>query len=248
MDKLLELLLRNPIILFLVGAWVIGMITNVVKAKKKANDRRRAQEAAKPKVDTSVQRPLPEQRQAPVTRRQTQADPQSQTQPQVPTQPQTQAQRQPQAAGGRLGGQPGPSTAQSPEQIAREMRRILGIEPDDAPKPAAPSRSVPKPTPPPLQAPAEVAPVNPRDRRMGTHVDPHVGEGIRDRQMKATKVGQPRGGRGAIGNLGGRVKKRQVKARVSTRFSLDDLRKAIVINEILSPPVSVRSHEDRRPG
>ena len=32
MDKLLEALLRNPIILFVVGAWVVGMISNAAKS------------------------------------------------------------------------------------------------------------------------------------------------------------------------------------------------------------------------
>ena len=65
--------------------------------------------------------------------------------------------------------------------------------------------------------------------------------------MRATRVGKPRAGRGAIGNLGGRVTKKERVRRGGSRYSLDDLRKAMVLNEILSPPVSVRPHDDRRP-
>ena len=42
------------------------------------------------------------------------------------------------------------------------------------------------------------------------------------------------------------TKKERVR-RGGSRYALDDLRKAMVLNEILSPPVSVRPHDDRRP-
>lgn len=40
MDKLIELVMRNPLILLIVGAWVVGMVANAVKAQKKARERR----------------------------------------------------------------------------------------------------------------------------------------------------------------------------------------------------------------
>ena len=124
------------------------------------------------------------------------------------------------------------------------MRRILGLEPDP-PRPAPQPRPAPPPPPPPRR-PAREALEDDR-ARYASRVDPHVGESIRDRHMAATKVGQPRGGRGAIGNLGGRVAKQARQARRGSRYALDDLRQAIVINEILSPPVGLRDYDERRP-
>ena len=148
------------------------------------------------------------------------------------------AQKATKSASGPLAG----STAQTPEQIAREMRRILGLEqqPPAAAKPPA--------APPPIERPPEPIYVSTSEQTLESHVDPHVGERIRDRHLRESQVGKPRAGRGKLGGLGGRVESRKRVASAGSRYSLDDLRKAIVINEILSPPVSVRSHEDRRPG
>lgn len=242
MDKLIDLLLKNPIILFLIGAWVVGIISNAAKAKQKAAQRRKAEEAKKPKVDTTVRQPLPEQRQAPVAGRREAPPSRAQTAA-APTGPQAVGQQVSTGPGGRQAG----AMAQSPDEIAREMRRILGLDPEPAAKPA-PAAPRPRPTPPPIEKPPQPVRVSTQDRRLETHVDPHVGERIRDRHMQESQVGKPRAGRGAIGNLGGRVQQRKKVAGRSSRYSLDDLRKAIVINEILSPPVSVRPHEDRHPG
>lgn len=226
MDKLIELLLKNPIIAVFLVIWIAGSIGNAVQAKKRAEKRRRRSgpksEPAQTRVEP-VSRPSPVARQAP--------QPSSAPQPSPA----------PAAGGGRLSG----SAAQTPEQIAREMRRILGLEPDP-PRPAPPSRPAPPPPPPPPPGPAREA-LKDDLARYASRVDPHVGESIRDRHMAATKVGQPRGGRGAIGNLGGRVATQARQARRGSRYALDDLRRAIVINEILSPPVGLRGYEERRP-
>ncbi|MFN3240577.1 MAG: hypothetical protein ACE37K_03595 [Planctomycetota bacterium] len=236
MDKLFQVLMKNPIILFLIGAWLVGMIGNTIKARKKAAERRRAEEARRPKVDTSVQQPLPEQRQAPVVARREAPQSRTTTQPGGAQPTSAQAGR---GSGGRLAG----TGAQSPDEIAREMRRILGLDPE--PAPPAPR---PAPTPPPIEKPPEPVRTSTGSRRLDIHVDPHVGESIRDRHMQETRVGKPSAGRGAIGNLGGRVQQRRKAVGLGSRYSLEDLRQAIVINEILSPPVSVRPHDDRRPG
>ncbi|MCK5940793.1 MAG: hypothetical protein KAI24_02390 [Planctomycetes bacterium] len=232
MDKLFELLFRNPIILFLVGAWLVGMISNVAKARRKAAERRRTEGAPRPKQDTTVMAPIPQQRQASVAGK-GDVSASNLPLPSVPRREPPPVTASPPAA---------PPQSQSPEQIAREMRRILGLEPEPEPtvRKAPPRPPVQPPPPPPRR--------EERARGLPSHVDPHVGEGIRDRHMQRSKVGQPSKGRSAIGNLGGRVKKRKLAVARNSRYSLDDLRKAIVINEILSPPVSVRGHEDRRPG
>jgi hypothetical protein len=89
------------------------------------------------------------------------------------------------------------------------------------------------------------------EHHLELHEASRVGEGIRDRHLKRSQVGQSErrpSARGAIGNLGGRV---QAKTRVDVqaserRFAMDDLRRVIVMNEILSPPVAMRSPGGRR--
>lgn len=242
MDKLIELLVKNPILLLVLLAWVAGAVNQQLKKKSGGDDRRtqsrsrRLRRKAKDGQGPAVQQPVAQrQQQAPVARQQ-----------QAPVARQQQApvaQKAAKSAGGPLAG----STAQTPEQIAREMRRILGLE--QQPSAAASSPAPPPPIKrPPIERPPEPIRVSTSERTFETHVDPHVGERIRDRHLRETRVGKPRAGRDRLGSLGGRVEGRKRVASAGNRYSLDDLRKAIVINEILSPPVSVRSHEDRRPG
>ena len=243
MDKLIELLFREPLLLFVVGAWIFGMIGNAAKAKKKVQSRRRARPATEAKIEAAVQMPVVDRRRGVATQPRA-AGNLSGAAATAPPQPPPIAPSQARPAG---------SAAQTPEQIALEMRRVLGLE-------AAP--------PPPLRAPKSVAskpPSNPiapplissrtegnaaigaaKDRSLKTRVDPHVGERIRNRHMAESKVGLPRAGQGALGGLGGRVKPKQRPVARGSRYSLDDLRKAIVINEILNPPVSMRSYDERR--
>lgn len=226
MDKLLRLLFENPILLFILGAWVFGAISNAAKAKgKKGSDgrsaprsRRRRRREKKPAP--TVQQPLPAQTQAP------------------PRQKAPVARPAPQGRGPLAG-----SAAQTPEQIAREMRRILGLEPEPSPPSPPPMPA----SPPPIERPPAPIRVRTESREVGSRVDPHVGEQIRDRHMRESMVGKPHAGRSAIGSLGGRVGAREARVSRGSRYTLDDLRKAIVINEILSPPVGLRPHDDRRP-
>lgn len=242
MDKLIELLFREPLLLFVVGAWIFGMIGNAAKAKKKVESRRRARPATQAKIEAAVQKPVVDRRRG-VATQPSAAGTRSGASATATPPPLPIARSQ-----GRLAG----SAAQTPEQIALEMRRVLGLE---AGAPPRASKSVaPKPpsnpvAPPPISSQPEgnAAIGANRDRSLKTRVDPHVGERIRDRHMADSKVGVPRAGQGALGGLGGRVKHKQRAATRGSRYALDDLRKAIVINEILNPPVSMRSYDERRP-
>ena len=135
-----------------------------------------------------------------------------------------------------------PIARKTPEQIAQEMRRMLGLEPD--------VRVV---TPPPVRpVPASEVPqsswggASTSEARMQRQEPSHVGEILRDRHMRKTKVGQSSSrGPGAIGNLGGRVHASKKRDAVERRYPMSELRRAIVMNEILSPPVSLRP--DGRP-
>lgn len=133
------------------------------------------------------------------------------------------------------------------EDIAREMRRILGVETE----PTAGDRSaepVEPPQPPPLPArkPRPVAeterapvPVLPTTsaRKLTIHVDPHVGEGIPGRSLASGA----RVGTHELGSLGGRVHKVTARQATSSRYALTDLKRAIVLNEILGKPLALRS-------
>ena len=251
MDKLLELLFRQPLIALIVGAWVVSAVGNAIKGQRNARERSQKRKdpdpvsspSASPAVPpagqgakasrsvmggpgTGVQAPVKAQRQAPVIgRATTQASP---------------AAAKPAAKVAARG----PKT---PDQIAAEMRRIFGLE--DKP-PATPPPSTPAPNPP---APARMEPQPTASSSSAgravrstyeTSIDSHVGEAARDHHLRESTVGQVRGDRGAIGNLGGRVRKRKpVKASASRRFPLGDLRRVIVMNEILSPPVSLRGDD-----
>lgn len=239
MDKLIELLFREPLLLFVVGAWIFGMIGNAAKAKKKVESKRRARPATQAKVEAAVQAPVVDRRRRVATQPRAVSKP-SGAGAAVPPQLPAAARRQ-----GRLAG----SAAQTPEQIAQEMRRVLGLDagapPLRTPDAVAPTPSGDPVVPPPISSRPATQPVD--GRSLQTRVDPHVGERIRDRHMAASKVGAPRAGQSALGALGGRAKRNQRSVVRGSRFALDDLRKAIVINEILNPPVSLRSYDARRP-
>ncbi|MEZ6037770.1 MAG: hypothetical protein R3F29_09840 [Planctomycetota bacterium] len=213
--KILDFLLRNPIFLFVLLAWLVPMIGNILKKTEKA---RRARGSAPP--------PPPRQS--------------------IPSQAQPMPRREP-APVVQTVSRPSPSPAKSAEEVAREMRRILGLEPA-APKPA------PAPAPPPVRrapigAPIERPPqpikISTRDRKLELHADPHVGDSIRGRHLQKPRR-QPQSSRQGLGNLGGRVVDHAPRSRVGSRFALDDLKRAIVLSEILAPPVALRPFEERR--
>jgi hypothetical protein len=146
------------------------------------------------------------------------------------------------------GAPPRPARApqqRSPEEIAAEMRRILGMDPRPAPPaPARPPAPAARPPAPRLQHADEPrlgdAPVAVGSRPIGdlaVKVDPHVGETIRQRRAPATgSVGAV-----ALGDLGGRQRTgRVIERRGSSLVDLQDLPRAIVLREILDRPLALR--------
>jgi len=259
MDWLFELLRRQPFVALLIGAWLVGMVSNALKAQKKAKERREAQlrptkvsapeataaptvkQAAAAKgpgevvssMGTGQRAQLPSRRTAPASMRGSKKA--------------EAAWPEPKSAPAQAGPAPA-KKATSPDEIAAEMRRIFGLD----------SKPTPKVEPqPPRHEPVRVEPelVDPRSVRvrssepaLRSSVDSHVGESARDRHLQKTKVGQTRGNRGAIGNLGGRVQTtRKKRTHSARRFPMDDMKRIIVMNEILSPPVTMREPGNNPP-
>lgn len=259
MDKIIELLMKQPIIAFFLVIWVIGAIGNALKAKQKVKERNEAKTRPTPVaraessdspagnmpagsravggdkpgavvggMGTGQQKQLTAQRQAPISMR-------GRDRQVIPT------------------AKPVPATkpaAKSPDQVAREMRRILGLEPE-APKPvAAPAQPAPPPMRrEPVMIDHAAVQLSKSPSRAKQHMSSHVGEGMRDRHMAASKVGQTTrkpSSRGEIGNLGGRNKPRKRRPMEHIRrYPMTDLRRMIVMSELLSPPITMRPKSDR---
>ena len=135
-----------------------------------------------------------------------------------------------------------PEQPRSTEDVAAEMRRILGMETEPVrprPRPVAP----PPPQPPPPRAPRAEAGERPpqislpttQDRKLEIHVDPHVGEVMQRRHM-APKTAADRG----LGTLGGRTARQRRRMGIGDRYSLADLKTAFVLSEIIGPPRALR--------
>lgn len=149
-------------------------------------------------------------------------------------------------------GRPG-APQRSAEEVAAEMRRILGMDGDDAAEAdASPAAPPPRPavSPQPLvrrevalpeRPPAPLPSAEPRP--LPIHVAPHVGEGIEQRQAPvSSRVGAAAG----LGTLGGRVGGGPVRRRSSARLvDLTDLKRVLVMNEILGPPLALRGPAKR---
>ena len=273
MDKIIELLMKQPIIAFFLVIWVIGAIGNALKAKQKVKERNEAKTRPTPVaraessdslagnmsagsmsagniadravggskpgavvggMGTGQQKQLAAQRQAPTSMRgrDRQVIPTAKPVPAAKAVPATNP------------------AAKTPDQVAREMRRILGLEPE-APKPvAAPAQPAPPPMRrEPVMIDNAAVQLSKSPSRAKEHMSSHVGEGMRDRHMAASKVGQTTrkpSSRGEIGNLGGRNKprKRRLVERVR-RYPMTDLRRIIVMSELLSPPITMRPKSDR---
>ena len=283
MDKIIELLMKQPIIAFFLVIWVIGAIGNALKAKQKVKERNEAKTRPTPVaraessdslagnapagnapagnmsagstsagniadravggskpgavvggMGTGQQKQLAAQRQAPTSMRgrDRQVIPTAKPVPAAKAVPATNP------------------AAKTPDQVAREMRRILGLEPE-APKPvAAPAQPAPPPMRrEPVMIDNAAVQLSKSPSRAKEHMSSHVGEGMRDRHMAASKVGQTTrkpSSRGEIGNLGGRNKprKRRLVERVR-RYPMTDLRRIIVMSELLSPPITMRPQSDR---
>lgn len=193
MHPLVRFLFDNPLLLFLLVAWIGGAVARVAKRKQAQNA---GGGAAAPR-------------------------------------------RQP--SGSSRGDGP-----RSADEVAAEIRRALGL---DGPRESARREPQPPPVrrePAPVQSPvrrSEVerppTPVVPttQQRRLELHKAPQVGEGV---QRRPTFRPTPASASG-IGGLGGRnadpAAVTQVRRR---RFLPSDLAQAIVIAEVLGPPVAMR--------
>ncbi len=220
MDRLILFFQQNPILLFVAVAWILGMIGNAAKVAK--GKRQRTEMARLPESPSPTERVATPVRSHPVHER-------------------------------------------SADEIAREMRRLLGVEtePSSGDRSSSPAEASevrqPRPTVRPTlpaslpslpsqrrrnvpeleHAPTPVRPTT-SSRRLPIHVDPHVGEGISRRvSVQSGRVGESARAH-TIGNLGGRVVEVAHRAAVASRYALTDLKRAIVLSEILGPPMSLR--------
>jgi len=225
MRQIWDLLLANPIIFFVLAAWAAGAIGNALRTK-------------------SAQRKAAEQRT------------QRQLQPRPANQPPAQSARPEPARQARVEPPPLVRKAQtgggsrSPDEIAAEMRRILGLDVEITP--AVRERSEPvrreprRETVQPERPPTVVAPTT-QSRHLELHERSHVGEQL------AARKGPHSGIVGAhdstFGSLGGRNVRRAPRVRVSTvqrLIDLSDLKRTILAYEILGPPVCLRGDNEMR--
>lgn len=159
------------------------------------------------------------------------------------------------------------------EAVAREMRRILGLEPaagdarEGRGEAASGDRSepleTPRPAPAPRPAPRPVVRAElPRLRRDAAapekppaavqpstnrrRLDIHVDPHVGESIGKRARVGSGKVGDHALGALGGRTHAAAARAVGGSRYALDDLKRAFVLSEILGPPLASRP-ERREP-
>lgn len=143
------------------------------------------------------------------------------------------------------------SGRRSPEEVAAEMRRLLGMDrppaaqPQPQPQPR-PQLARPQPKPQPVVQRREASegdrgtqPMRPSQiGKVTTHVDPHVGEGVQRRAAPTS------GGVAAheLGTLGGRSHVAGRRGAQSARglVDLSDMSRAIVLREILDEPRALR--------
>jgi hypothetical protein len=137
---------------------------------------------------------------------------------------------------------------ESVEAIAKEMEQLLrndaGRQQPEPGSVAAPPAPPPLPRRPvdviePERPPTPVVPTT-QTRRLPIHVEPHIGEQFERRQVLAGgRIGERSPGQ-ELGTLGGRrlpVAQRRASGR---RYALDDLKRVVVLNEILGPPLALR--------
>lgn len=217
MQQLWDFLRQNPIILLILVMWLVGLAGKVLQGVGQ-----RAQQAARRSAEELARRRAAGQAPQPPRPQQTQL-------------PAMQTKAPPTPAGrGR------PMTQ---EEAIAEMRRILaGEAPAGRPEPKPQPRPEPRPEPrrqrPMRQEPASGdAARGGRLSQMEVHVDPHVGERMQRRQSPSSG----RVGHTGLGGLGGREKRAGPRraARVGL-LDLDDLKRAIVVREVLGPPVALR--------
>jgi hypothetical protein len=140
--------------------------------------------------------------------------------------------------------------------VAAEMRRILGMDqpPKRVPASQRPGSPAGRPQPPPLptskprrlvdtERPPAPMMATAQQRHLEIHVDPHVGEQIGKREV----LSRPRVEASAMGSLGGRVQSHRRVHRTADRYPRTNLRQALVLSEILGPPLALRPPDPSRP-
>jgi hypothetical protein len=129
-----------------------------------------------------------------------------------------------------------PDADRRAEEIAAEMRRLLGME-EPAATAATPPRVARREVVEPERPPVPVQIVT-RDRRLPRQQQSHVGESIQHRHMPATTAGR---GSAGLGGLGGRSEATVAGgARRQSLVGLGDLKRALVMAEVLGRPLALR--------
>lgn len=151
-------------------------------------------------------------------------------------------------AAGTFGSQPEIDEPQrprrrTPEEVAADMRRMLGMDPAPALRPAQPKPQA-RPETEPRQREAAEGDRGPQPVRLSQlgrvdiHVDPHVGEKVQRRAAPTS------GGVASheLGTLGGRQHQRAAVTAQRARglVDLSDLSRAFVLREILDEPRALR--------
>lgn len=192
MNRLLRLLFDNPVLIFILFAWVAGVIGNIAKGRARA----RARGGASPGAAGAPTRTAP----PPVQRSQ--------------------------------------APNRTAEEVAAEMRRVLGLDPQPT---SPPRRSIAPPQPPPItdrverERPPAIMRPTAQSRHLDLHAASHVGQQMARRSVSPSTVGER-----DLGGLGGRVHEGPLQRTISTRYPLNDLKRMFVMMEILGRPLALR--------
>lgn len=218
MDWLIRLFSENFILVILLGGWMLSIFGSVLtKAAKKAAEqqRRRAQGVGEQRPQLSGQRP---------------------TLREPPGSPRTQVRRPASATPAR----PPRPAVPTAEDIAAEIRRVMGME--ELPQPALAPEPPPPPEEPGFTTQAGFEHFGERIGGLHTGVKSHVGKGLHDRKAPGSGAVGTR----ELGSLGGRVHRRPKKkvVRRVKRFDLSDPAAVLVTLEILGKPRALRDFEE----
>jgi hypothetical protein len=223
MQKFIDLLLREPLLLVILAGWVFGILGRVMSKVAKAQREQAQRQRQAGGAPTGQAAPTPR---APAAQR-------------VPLERRAPERRAPAAPRQR-----GPTA----EEVAAEMRRILGLEPEAAEERASAERAPVEPLSgrPERAEPmsSEKAPEPLRPSKLGqlaVQVDPHVGARIQQRRAPVSgAVGAQQ-----LGMLGGRTPTmaRSMRRGASALIDLSNLPRAIVLREILDRPLGLRDLE-----
>lgn len=222
MDWLLRLLKDNPILLFFVLAAVANLVGSVAKARQKAASRRPPQ---LPK--TKDRAAWPDQ----------------------PSRPEPRPQPRAAAPGPLARPNPAAPAKNTADEIAAEMRRILGLDVELEPVETVAREPIRREAVRrPIEPERPPTPVEPTtgQRMLPSQVDSHVGERLAARQgPRSGRVGAHERGWGSLG--GRRVEGLGVgiSGPVQSLVDLRDLKRVILGAEILGPPVALRPNDTR---